>query len=401
MSGQLVPLGYCVAEVRRKNRNGQEQNLMSLSYGNIVRKDITSSEGLLPESFDTYNIVEAGDTVLRLTDLQNDQRSLRVGLVQERGIITSAYVSVRPGRDMDSRYLNYFLKHLDFRKEFYALGAGVRQSLKFDELRGIRVLRPSLEAQRAIADYLDTGTARIDALIAKKQRMIELLEEQLVRRLEQLLGVVDGASKGWVKLRYITRISGGLTLGKSYDGPTVRRPYLRVANVQDQWLDLSEVAEVDVPPAVADRFGLCPGDVLMLEGNGNPENLGRGVLWRGELEGCLHQNHVHAVRADTTLLAPEYLDAVVRTDWARRKFTSESAQVSIATLSQAQIGDLSVPLPGLSEQHAIVAKCRTERKRAVTLRSALQRQIELLRERRQALITAAVTGELEVTGVAA
>ena len=177
MNWPQVPLGYCVSEVRRKNHGGQEHNLLSLSYGNIVRRDITSNEGLLPESFDTYNIVDSGDTGLRLTDLQNDQRSLRVGLVQERGIITSAYVSIRPGHQVDSRYLNYFLKHLDFRKEFYALGAGVRQSLRFDELKGIRVPVPPMASQRAIADYLDVESARSEALI----RLLNVTSQQSIR----------------------------------------------------------------------------------------------------------------------------------------------------------------------------------------------------------------------------
>ena len=102
-----VPLGYCVSEVRQRNVGGRQRNLLSLSYGNIVRRDIDTADGLLPESFDSYNIVEQGDTVLRLTDLQNDQRSLRVGLVREPGIITSAYVTLRPFGQMDTKYLNY------------------------------------------------------------------------------------------------------------------------------------------------------------------------------------------------------------------------------------------------------------------------------------------------------
>ena len=83
MSWDQIPLGYCVTEVKKKNTGGREDNLLSLSYGNIVRRDIATADGLLPESFDSYNVINPGDTVLRLTDLQNDQRSLRVGLVEE------------------------------------------------------------------------------------------------------------------------------------------------------------------------------------------------------------------------------------------------------------------------------------------------------------------------------
>ena len=172
-----IPLAFCVSEVRRKNIGGHEQNRLSLSYGRIVRRDIDSADGLLPESFDTYNIVEAGDTVLRLTDLQNDQKSLRVGLVKETGIITSAYITVRPRTGIESRFLNYYLQNLDFQKDFYALGAGVRQSLKFDELRRIEVPEPPVQMQQDIADYLDKATARIDAFTAKVAKQIVLIKE--------------------------------------------------------------------------------------------------------------------------------------------------------------------------------------------------------------------------------
>jgi len=173
-----MPLGYCVTEVNRKNIGGNERNLLSLSYGRIIRKDIEGNGGLLPESFDTYNIIEAGDTVLRLTDLQNDQRSLRVGFAEEKGIITSAYVTIRPKRHIYPPYLNYFLKGMDACKDFYALGAGVRQSLKYDELRRIDLTVPPLAQQWAIADFLDRETARIDGLITKKRRLIGLLGER-------------------------------------------------------------------------------------------------------------------------------------------------------------------------------------------------------------------------------
>lgn len=106
---RIHPVYYYFGEGKNKNRLGQENNLLSLSYGKIVRKDINSSDGLLPESFNTYNIVEADDIIIRPTDLQNDKRSLRTGLVHERGIITSAYICLRPIKKIDSRFFNYQL----------------------------------------------------------------------------------------------------------------------------------------------------------------------------------------------------------------------------------------------------------------------------------------------------
>lgn len=88
-------VNHIFEEHKQKNKGNKEKNLLSLSYGHIIRKSIDTSFGLLPESFDTYNIIQRGDIVLRLTDLQNDKRSLRVGLTRENGIITSAYLTLR------------------------------------------------------------------------------------------------------------------------------------------------------------------------------------------------------------------------------------------------------------------------------------------------------------------
>ena len=99
----------------------QENNLLSLSYGRIIRKDIDTSEGLLPESFETYQIVEPGNIVMWPTDLQNDKRSLRQGLVRERGIITFAYDALEVGREHDPRFWAYALLALDLAKYYYSL----------------------------------------------------------------------------------------------------------------------------------------------------------------------------------------------------------------------------------------------------------------------------------------
>ena len=101
------PIYYYFLEHKHKNSLGLEQNLLSLSYGKIIRKDIGANEGLLPENFNSYNVVEKDDIVLRLTDLQNDKRSLRTGLVKERGIITSAYVTLRATKELNSTYFHY------------------------------------------------------------------------------------------------------------------------------------------------------------------------------------------------------------------------------------------------------------------------------------------------------
>lgn len=163
-----------VTQVKNKNSDLSEQNLLSLSYGKIKRKDINSNGGLLPESFNGYNIIEDGNIVLRLTDLQNDHTSLRVGRVTERGIITSAYTTLRPIIKDSSKYLYYLLHCFDIKKGFYGMGSGVRQGLNYDEVKELRVIMPSSSTeQSAIAAYLDDQCAKIDTLISEAKASIE------------------------------------------------------------------------------------------------------------------------------------------------------------------------------------------------------------------------------------
>lgn len=159
-------------QVKNKNSDLQEQNLLSLSYGKIKRKNIDTTDGLLPESFDGYNIIEANDIVLRLTDLQNDQKSLRVGLATERGIVTSAYLTIRNRSESLAKYLYYYLHSFDIAKGFYGMGAGVRQNLNWKEMKWLKILNPPLDEQRRIANFLDDECARIDSVVEKTRTSI-------------------------------------------------------------------------------------------------------------------------------------------------------------------------------------------------------------------------------------
>lgn len=160
-------------QVKNKNLGLQEKNLLSLSYGKIKRKNIDTVEGLLPESFDGYNIIDKDDIVLRLTDLQNDHTSLRVGISEERGIITLAYLTLRNRGDFVPKYLYYYLYSFDISKGFYGMGAGVRQGLNWDGVKWLQVLAPLKDEQELIAVFLDSECAEIDAVLKKTRASID------------------------------------------------------------------------------------------------------------------------------------------------------------------------------------------------------------------------------------
>ncbi|MCI6419883.1 MAG: restriction endonuclease subunit S [Bacteroidales bacterium] len=171
------PLKLYFNERNHPNSLNQENNLLSLSYGKVIRKNINSVGGLLPASYSTYNIIEPNDIVIRPTDLQNDHKSLRTGLCREHGIVTSAYITIKPIREMSPAYFHYLLHSYDIAKVFYNMGSGVRQGLNFDEFSKLLLLEPPFNEQQAIADFLDTKCAEIDGLLGDLDKEVKTLTE--------------------------------------------------------------------------------------------------------------------------------------------------------------------------------------------------------------------------------
>ena len=196
------------------------------------------------------------------------------------------------------------------------------------------------------------------------------------------------------RLKFVAQVQGGLALGKNY-GPTslVEYPYLRVANVQDGYLDLAEVATVFVPETEAARSLLAVGDVLMNEG-GDADKLGRGCVWQGQIRPCLHQNHVFAVRPRG--IAPEWLSAWTSGPQAKAYFESRAKQATnLASISATNIREMPISVPPLPIQRAIAAYLDCETAQIDALVAAKERWVELLAEKRRALITRAVTCGLD------
>ncbi|OOS01429.1 hypothetical protein B0186_03175 [Canicola haemoglobinophilus] len=165
-------------ENKRKNKGMLSDNLLSLSYGKIIEKDIHNVKGLVPENFETYQIIYPNDIVFRFTDLQNDKRSLRSAISKFKGIITSAYISVSSKTDnLDMNYYAYLFRTYDLMKVFYSMGDGMRQSLKMSELNRMLILVPEKSEQQQIINFIETENKKIDQLIQKQTALIEKLKE--------------------------------------------------------------------------------------------------------------------------------------------------------------------------------------------------------------------------------
>lgn len=186
-------LAQLFTQVKCKNTNLYEKNLLSLSYGKIKRRNIDATGGLLPESFEGYNIIEKDDIVLRLTDLQNDHKSLRTGIATERGIVTSAYVTIRNFSENNPQYLHYYLHAFDLNKGFYNVGAsGVKQSLNWDNIRTLQILLPPLNEQNQIVDYINRASTKIDEIKKTYEKKIELFLEYRTRLISDVVtGQID------------------------------------------------------------------------------------------------------------------------------------------------------------------------------------------------------------------
>lgn len=232
-SWSMVLLSQVVSQVKNKNSDLSEKNLLSLSCGKIKRKPIDTTEGLLPASFDGYNIIEANDIVLRLTDLQNDHASLRVGISTEKGIITSAYITMRPKNSKTAKFLYYLLHTFDVRKGFYGMGSGVRQGLNYGEVKRLKIPFPVEDEQVAIANFLDNEIMRVDSIISEAKASIEeykcwkasIIYEAVTKGLAPCVGMKDSGVE-WIgdipnswdvlKLKYVIAfIESGVSVNAS------------------------------------------------------------------------------------------------------------------------------------------------------------------------------------------
>jgi type I restriction enzyme S subunit len=197
------------------------------------------------------------------------------------------------------------------------------------------------------------------------------------------------------RLKLIASVQGGIAKGKDTAGQeTVRLPYLRVANVQDGYLDLTEIATMEISDNEIGRYLLQTGDVLMNEG-GDFDKLGRGYIWRGEIAPCSHQNHVFAVRPYR--VSPEWLNAITGSAYAQFYFKTRSKQsTNLASISSTNLMELPVILPPAKDQETILRFLDRETAKIEALIGEQQRLIELLKEKRQAVISHAVTKGLSL-----
>ena len=393
-----------------KNKGMIEENLLSLSYGKIVKKDIGTTDGLLPESFETYQIVDPGNIIMRLTDLQNDKRSLRQGLVRQRGIITSAYDALEVNGAHEPRYWAYALLALDLAKYYYSLGGGVRQSIKFADFSNEWITYADLPTQKSIADFLDRETARIDQLIEKKQRMVEVLEasQESVRDGAICKGLNPSSSYQESGMVWFGNVPAHWTICKfnrlvsskvDYRGRTPEKVdagvfLVTARNIRNGIIDYGRSREFTTED-----------DRIKLSNRGRP-NIGDVIFTTEAPLGQIAQVDRTDVAFAQRILKFQANEKLVTNDFLAQLMMSASFQHSLRLFASGSTADgikserlahLFGLAPPMEEQLEIVAFIKRQIDRARNIVTSVERSIDRLREFRSALITAAVTGKIDVS----
>lgn len=415
---KIVPVRSCFDEVRTKNTDGQEQNALQFKSGNIISKTNfnASIDDYVADTITNYTVVLPDTVMINGLNLNYDFKSLRVALVKEKGVITSAYLAIFPDRKkIFPQYATYLFKGYETKMAFHNMGVGIRKTLGYKEFKNQPLLLPSKEDQNKISAYLDSKCSHIDIMLFKIRSSIEeykKLKQAVITqavtkgvRCEREMkdsGVewIGEIPKEWRKtqLRHCATIKSGITLGKSYSKDTVliERPYLRVANVQGGYVDLNDLATIEVTPDEDLKYRLHSGDVLMTEG-GDRDKLGRGCVWHGEIEPCLHQNHVFAVQTNETILLPEFLEYLTASDVGRSYFDVTAIKTTnLACTSSSKVLAFTIPLPPIEEQIEIVSFIK---KRSLELNKLIMKKellVQELESYKKSLIYEVVTGKREV-----
>lgn len=312
-------------------------------------------------------------------------------------IDTAFYVDKFPP-NLDAKYLGFFLQTQNLASlNIHSAIPGIRR----DDLYGIVLPIPypddparSLETQRRIV-------ARIEALFAELREARRLHAEIVAdtgRVMEAALReVFDQPADGWhsCQLIEVAFIQTGTAKGRNFrDRKTVELPYLRVANVQAGYLDLDEIKTIRIAESEINRYRLLPGDLLLTEG-GDFDKLGRGAVWHGEIESCVHQNHIFAVRFDQDVVQPEFAEYEMLSWHAKRYFLGVAKKTTnLATINSSQLAAFPIKFPALPEQRRIVAYLDSVRQQATELQAIQKQNGTLLADMERSILAQAFRGEL-------
>ena len=403
-----------------RSSKGEEELLTVSSDRGVVRRSSAAVTMFKAESYAGYKLCWLDDLVIN--SLWAWAGGL--GVSPYYGIVSSAYgvYRLRHSYRMYSSYIHRLVRSAPFNVELRVRSKGIWISrLQLTDEAFLNAPFPILPEQErsAIVRFLDHADRRIQRYIRTKQKLITLLEEQKQAIIHQAVtGQIDvrtgqpypayrasgveyigSIPEHWrlARLKDVAQVQPGLTLGKDYRGiETISCPYLRVANVQDGRIDLSHVKSVEVPVYVAQATTLAEGDVLMTEG-GDIDKLGRGCVWRDEIQACLHQNHIFAVRCRQESLISEFLVGLMASRYGRSYFQLTAKQTTnLASTNSSTLRAFPVPLPSIADQETILRAVSRSTRLLDDAIGRTESVIYCVREYLTRLINDVVTGTIDV-----
>lgn len=410
-------------------------NILKINALFSQRKEKVSDKDFAPISVTKNGIMPQLETVAKTDDGDNrkkvcvgdfviNSRSDRkgsCGISSFDGSVSLINIVLQPRQELNGRYAHYLLRSQPFSEEFYRNGRGIVADLwttRYSEMKNILLPVPPRDEQDQIVRYLDWQVSKINRLIAAKRKRIILLKEWKQRRITEVVthgitpnvphrdsGIawIGAIPAHWhcVALKRCAMVKSGITLGKQYPVGTqlVSVPYLRVANVQDGFVSIETVTNLNVTPEEATQYALPKGCVLMTEG-GDRDKLGRGCVWNSEIENCIHQNHIFAVTVNDKLLFNKWLEYVSACDIGRVYFDITAIKTTnLACTNATKVMTFPIPLPPRDEQERITNELNRITCKFNDARINLEKQIERLQELRTRLISDAVTGQIDVRGI--
>lgn len=397
-------------------RNHPDAEVLSLyrDIGVVPKNSRDDNHNVTSENTAQYKFVEKGSLVIN--KMKAWQGSLAVSNYE--GIVSPAYYVCEFRNDHISKdYVHYLLRSNIYAQQFERLSTGMRigqWDLSIDDFLATPLLVPPEKEQFAIAECLDKKSLQIDSLIANVQAQIEklkaykqsLITEVVTKGLDPNAPMKDSgvewigkipAHWGTAKLQYCAELRSGITLGKKYpkDIKLVERPYLRVANVQSGGVTLENIKTVQVTEEEDAQYRLTAGEVLMTEG-GDRDKLGRGCVWNGQIEPCLHQNHIFALRTSKNL-DPQFLSYVTASKIGRVYFDITAIKTTnLACTNSSKVLAFKLPLPPIKEQQGITEHLNNRCAQIEQLISLKESKIEKLQQYKRSLIYEYVIGKKEV-----
>lgn len=376
-------------------------------YGVVPKDSRSDNFNKTPEDITRYQEVRIGDLVVN--KMKAWQGSL--GVSRHHGVVSPDYLVCAIEEGFDRRFLHYLLRSETLVEQFFLRSKGVRPAqwrIYWEDLADISVSIPSLDEQRRIADFLDRQSVETDRFQrAREAQLSTLAELEAAETLESIRGVGSGAGMRPSGLAWLGEIAMGTrvsAVGYEYDvalgkmlnpGRTQGRhlrQYLRNTNVQWDRIDTSDLMLMDFPPPERARYRVLPGDLLVCEG-GEP---GRAAIWDGRANEIYYQKALHRVRSRGENRV-RWLYYCLRAASYMNTFAAQGNLTTIAHLTGEQLKAQRFPFPDPVTQDRIIAKLDSQGRTQVALKRAVEHQASLVGERRRAMITAAVTGQMDVT----